>query len=275
MTVLLRAGETAAISLASAARAAAAAPAPAASAAAAARKCLNSALTFPLVDPNTFVRSLRASATPLSRGPLLRGLQQTSEVGTNSSSSNDSSNKSGSRWFLPSLPLVLQRQQFLEGGSSSLIKEPLLWGPLPYDVPRLPVEEPSCGGRLPSSIPTQAPLEPPSPSSGWPSPASGPPLRAPLEVPLEAPLEAPLGAPPAKDDGERPPEYRCNKVRNDKRHRKRAFVQRGFWGRQRRLQLKHERLRLAFAYQGVDLLKLKSLRWGEVSKGPWGSAIGG
>ncbi|KAL8442541.1 hypothetical protein Emag_006370 [Eimeria magna] len=275
MAVLLRAAETAAISVAGASRAAAAAAAPAATsaaAAAAARNVLNfsSASTVrhgsPLGEPDAFVRILKAPGAPLLRVSLFHGLQQPTGLGSSSS------NNSSSRWFVPSLSLVLQRQQFLEAGSPSLGREPWLWGPpLPYDVPRLPVGENSYSRGSPLSNPADASLEAPPPSCGWTSPVSEPPMRAPLGAPLGAPLKAPL----SNYDGEGALEYLCNKVRNDKRHRKRAFVQRGFWGRQRRLQLKHERLRLAFAYQGVDLLKLKSLRWGEVSKGPWGSAIGG
>ncbi|CBZ49643.1 conserved hypothetical protein [Neospora caninum Liverpool] len=65
-------------------------------------------------------------------------------------------------------------------------------------------------------------------------------------------------------------EYRCNKVRTDKKERKRAFPQRGFWKKQNFLQVKNNTVRLAFAVQGVDLLKLKRLRWGEVRKGNTG-----
>lgn len=64
--------------------------------------------------------------------------------------------------------------------------------------------------------------------------------------------------------------YLCNKVFNDKKERKRAYPQRGFWKKQHFLQIKNNTTRLAFAVQGVDLLKLKRLRWGEVRKGNTG-----
>ncbi|EPR57572.1 hypothetical protein TGPRC2_294310 [Toxoplasma gondii TgCatPRC2] len=89
------------------------------------------------------------------------------------------------------------------------------------------------------------------------------------------PFKQPNGAEPATDVTGTPdesvrPEYRCNKVRTDKKERKRAFPQRGFWKKQNFLQVKNNTVRLAFAVQGVDLLKLKRLRWGEVRKGNTG-----
>ncbi|KEP62564.1 UNVERIFIED_CONTAM: hypothetical protein HHA_294310 [Hammondia hammondi] len=89
------------------------------------------------------------------------------------------------------------------------------------------------------------------------------------------PFKQPNGAEPATDVTGTPgesvrPLYRCNKVRTDKKERKRAFPQRGFWKKQNFLQVKNNTVRLAFAVQGVDLLKLKRLRWGEVRKGNTG-----
>ncbi|KAL8432506.1 hypothetical protein ACSSS7_004580 [Eimeria intestinalis] len=258
--------------------AAAAAAGPAAPAAVAAAPARNGPIhasasaaryAAPVVQPGRFAGILKVLGATLSQGPLLHELQRPTKLDTKNSSSNSSSSSSSTSWLVPSLPL--QRQHLVELGSGSihspLSREPFLWGPFPFSFPKLPVGDP-CAGLPPLSIPAVAPLEGPPPSSGRTSPFSEPPLGAPRGAPLGAPLSSGVCEGP-------PPEYRCNKVRNDKRHRKRAFVHRGFWGRQRRLQLKHERLRLAFAYQGVDLLKLKSLRWGEVSKGPWGSAIGG
>lgn len=83
-------------------------------------------------------------------------------------------------------------------------------------------------------------------------------------------VQRPESAPPLKEEGASESSkggYFCNKTRSDKRYRKRGFTHRGYWKKQHRLQIKHERLRLAFALQGVDLLKLKTLRWGEVRKG--------
>ncbi|KAL8271492.1 hypothetical protein Esti_004527 [Eimeria stiedai] len=243
MAVLWGAAGTAALSLAVVARAAAAAAAPAAApasaaaaAAAAARFGLLSTSASavrhgaPLVQSQSIVSTLKASGAPLSQGPLLHGLQQPTVPHTNSSSS--SNNNNSSRWFVPSLPGVLQRQQLLELGSSSihfpLSRDPLMWGPLSSDVAKLPVGNP-CGGPVPISLPAETPLEGPPSSFDRTSPVS--------EPPSGTSSAAHLGAPFLKGDCEGPLEYRCNK--------------------------------------GVDLLKLKSLRWGEVSKGPWGSAIGG
>ncbi|OEH75216.1 hypothetical protein cyc_00066 [Cyclospora cayetanensis] len=146
---------------------------------------------------------------------------------------------------------------------------PESWAPL--QGLSLPLGEPFFGPPVAPSGENPLPLEAPRGSGnvslGWVSrqtPSSG--VGAPTEDFDVTSMPSP---------NERVSGYLCNKVRSDKRQRKRAFAHRGHWGRQRRLQLKHERLRLAFAYQGVDLLKLKSLRWGEVAKGPWGSARGG
>ncbi|PFH31602.1 hypothetical protein BESB_025760 [Besnoitia besnoiti] len=85
----------------------------------------------------------------------------------------------------------------------------------------------------------------------------------------ESDAEATQGAVGEPDEGAKR-EYRCNKVRTDKKDRKRAFPQRGFWKKQNFLQNRSNTTRLAFAVQGVDLLKLKRLRWGEVRKGNTG-----
>ncbi|PHJ20808.1 hypothetical protein CSUI_005360 [Cystoisospora suis] len=73
-----------------------------------------------------------------------------------------------------------------------------------------------------------------------------------------------------RSDGTAENGYLCNKVFNDKKDRKRAYPQRGFWKKQHFLQIKNNTTRLAFAVQGVDVLKLKRLRWGEVRRGNTG-----
>ena len=187
-------------------------------------------------------------------------------------SSSGSSNNNSSTWFAFSLGVASQHRQSQQGTPLSLPVPSgglLPWGPPLLRFP-LPLWDPILGPPL--HLPTEAPRRvPPADSRGSAPVGWAPPSVVPIGVP---PSVTPLGGPQIAE-GEGDSGYLCNKVRNDKSYRKRGFVQRGYWGRQRRLQLKHERLRLAFAYQGVDLLKLKSLKWGEVWKGPWGSAKGG
>ncbi|UKJ87783.2 hypothetical protein MACJ_000223 [Theileria orientalis] len=58
--------------------------------------------------------------------------------------------------------------------------------------------------------------------------------------------------------------YLFNKLRNDTKHRKRAFVKRGYFRRTRCLERKLNRLSYAYALQGIDYEMLESLEMGEL-----------
>ncbi|SOV11638.1 conserved Plasmodium protein, unknown function [Plasmodium sp. gorilla clade G2] len=55
-----------------------------------------------------------------------------------------------------------------------------------------------------------------------------------------------------------------NKVRNDKRHRKRAFQKRGYWKKMHYFVRKNNMMSYAFKVQNVDYEKIKKLKRGEV-----------
>ncbi|EUD68243.1 hypothetical protein C922_01262 [Plasmodium inui San Antonio 1] len=55
-----------------------------------------------------------------------------------------------------------------------------------------------------------------------------------------------------------------NKVRNDKRHRKRAFQKRGYWKKMHYFTRKANMMSFAFKMQNIDYEKMKKLKRGEV-----------
>ncbi|KAI4837854.1 hypothetical protein MKS88_003273 [Plasmodium brasilianum] len=55
-----------------------------------------------------------------------------------------------------------------------------------------------------------------------------------------------------------------NKVRNDKRHRKRAFQKRGYWKKMHYFVRKNNMMCFAFKVQNIDYEKMKRLKRGEV-----------
>ncbi|SBS84536.1 conserved Plasmodium protein, unknown function [Plasmodium ovale] len=55
-----------------------------------------------------------------------------------------------------------------------------------------------------------------------------------------------------------------NKVRNDKRHRKRAFQKRGYWKKMHYFVRKNNMMCFAFKVQNIDYEKIKKLKRGEV-----------
>ncbi|GAW81436.1 hypothetical protein, conserved [Plasmodium gonderi] len=55
-----------------------------------------------------------------------------------------------------------------------------------------------------------------------------------------------------------------NKVRNDKRHRKRAFQKRGYWKKMHYFMRKSNMMSFAFKMQNIDYEKMKKLKRGEV-----------
>ncbi|SOV11877.1 conserved Plasmodium protein, unknown function [Plasmodium sp. DRC-Itaito] len=55
-----------------------------------------------------------------------------------------------------------------------------------------------------------------------------------------------------------------NKVRNDKRHRKRAFQKRGYWKKMHYFVRKNNMMSYAFKVQNIDYEKIKKLKRGEV-----------
>ncbi|SPJ08966.1 conserved Plasmodium protein, unknown function [Plasmodium sp. DRC-Itaito] len=55
-----------------------------------------------------------------------------------------------------------------------------------------------------------------------------------------------------------------NKVRNDKKHRKRAFQKRGYWKKMHYFIRKNNMMSYAFKVQNIDYEKIKKLKRGEV-----------
>ncbi|CAA9988721.1 conserved Plasmodium protein, unknown function [Plasmodium knowlesi strain H] len=55
-----------------------------------------------------------------------------------------------------------------------------------------------------------------------------------------------------------------NKVRNDTRHRKRAFQKRGYWKKMHYFTRKANMMSFAFKMQNIDYEKMKKLKRGEV-----------
>ncbi|CAI7721016.1 hypothetical protein PVIIG_05819 [Plasmodium vivax India VII] len=63
---------------------------------------------------------------------------------------------------------------------------------------------------------------------------------------------------------EKNPTLLFNKVRNDKRHRKRAFQKRGYWKKLHYFTRKANMMSFAFKMQNIDYEKMKKLKRGEV-----------
>ncbi|XP_954456.1 uncharacterized protein TA21485 [Theileria annulata] len=59
-------------------------------------------------------------------------------------------------------------------------------------------------------------------------------------------------------------QYLFNKLRNDTKNRKRAFVKRGYFRRTRSLNRKLNRLSYAYALQGIDYEMVENLAMGEI-----------
>ncbi|GFE53683.1 hypothetical protein BaOVIS_010870 [Babesia ovis] len=55
-----------------------------------------------------------------------------------------------------------------------------------------------------------------------------------------------------------------NKIRTDTKHRKRAFTKRGYFRQSRSILRKENRMKFAYALQGIDYEMLESLKMGEI-----------
>ncbi|CDR95867.1 hypothetical protein, conserved [Babesia bigemina] len=60
------------------------------------------------------------------------------------------------------------------------------------------------------------------------------------------------------------PAYLFNKVRTDTKHRKRAFTKRGYFRQSRSITRKENRMKFAYALQGIDYEMLEGLKRGEI-----------
>ncbi|AFZ80326.1 hypothetical protein BEWA_031790 [Theileria equi strain WA] len=58
--------------------------------------------------------------------------------------------------------------------------------------------------------------------------------------------------------------YLFNKLRNDKKHRKRAFPKRGYWRRTHAMLRKDNRIKYAYALEGIDYEMIEKLERGEI-----------
>ncbi|EDO06838.1 uncharacterized protein BBOV_IV004770 [Babesia bovis T2Bo] len=58
--------------------------------------------------------------------------------------------------------------------------------------------------------------------------------------------------------------YLLNKIRTDTKHRKRAFTKRGYFRQSRSILRKDNRMKFAFALQGIDYEYIESLKMGEI-----------